>query len=934
MGNLFFKLTNSSEKYTEEYLSSLIEEILEKNSDVSPEYLIGCIRPYYPNVAINYSAFCEFVSEKYGISKQRKSRINYFFKLQNTAEEYTEKALIERIDSFLQDSPKSVEEIIKKLEDTYSCNINHSAVKQLIKRNYSVVSKLVLPVKRKNRDDNKTADIKEAKKTGNEFENMLKKMEYLSFIGSNVLRNNEDLYRQLFNTINQEHYIITDAVLLVMSIVKKQELLDLDSCIDICIDIDNNIDYYTDILSDSVNRIDKSNSNLSCSTYINNTFILQLLGTQDIKTVGDIINSRIDNLIVSFSPDLLGCIGEIDTISESITSFTVDAIQKVFNEAFDERTLEILYRRNGFLTGESETLEALGSRYDLTRERVRQVESKGNQRIKAFSRSLEQSVKMFFRMHINEEGFSYRTLHEICDDVEDPTLVYNACLLLHHMNINYKYDHRYSLVYDTDIIEISDIEKMVEDKYGKLMTQKQYNSATDLEKEIIDSIYSIYGKDRNMYRLKRFNRTSYLVDLIAELFSQGYGLYSDEDYDRLISEYKNRLGEEVEIPSKPAIRGLLGRDIFCLYDRGKYMLRSECGEIPVEILERIIEFIHNHLPMVDYDSIYTTFEHELNYIGINNKYHMKGLLDPLLPEDLTTRRDYITTAENQISSTEARKQYMRSFEGPFTLNDLLKKYPGVKPYVFNFLLYEEGKNGLIQIDTQKYIYSDHAAITEDQKERLKEIIENLFETNKTRILSSRKVYAKLRISYPDLLQELDVVTNQYAMFSVIKYALGDEYYFDRPFISKDAFDEKGITTKGLIVNYVKSYEIIDYDLYKNYCLKMNIPFMYTFMSLVDELQDEYVQLDGRRIIRKSELNLSDKTVNEIRQILEMIFGRTAEINTASFTGYALLPQIKYQWNKHVFAGIVRSYLSDICEVENIMKGALSEAIDYKIRRYE
>ena len=90
MGNLFFKLTNSSEKYTEEHLSSLIEEILDKNSDVTPEYLIGCIRPYYPNVAINYSAFCEFVSEKYGISKQKKSRINYFFKLQNTAKEYTE----------------------------------------------------------------------------------------------------------------------------------------------------------------------------------------------------------------------------------------------------------------------------------------------------------------------------------------------------------------------------------------------------------------------------------------------------------------------------------------------------------------------------------------------------------------------------------------------------------------------------------------------------------------------------------------------------------------------------------------------------------------------------------------------------------------------------------------------------------------------------
>ena len=88
------------------------------------------------------------------------------------------------------------------------------------------------------------------------------------------------------------------------------------------------------------------------------------------------------------------------------------------------------------------------------------------------------------------------------------------------------------------------------------------------------------------------------------------------------------------------------------------------------------------------------------------------------------------------------------------------------------------------------------------------------------------------------------------------------------------------------------------------------------------------------MVSKNELNLSDKTLNEIKQIMEMIFGQTSEIDTATFTGYTLLPQIKYQWNKHVFAGVARSYLSEMCEVENITKGSISEAVDYKIRRFE
>ena len=455
MGNIFFKLTNSSEKYTEEYLSSLIEENIQTNEDVSPEYLIGCIRPYYPNVAINYKAFCEFVFEKYGIDKKKKSGLNYFFKLQNTSKEYTENALFDRINSFLKDSPKSVDEIILYLDNSYSCKINHSAIKQLIKRDYSMVGNLVLPIMSKESTNSQTDDVSKEKRPNNEIDEMFRKMECLSVIGGNALRNNDDLFRELNYVINQDEYETIDAVLIIMSIVNKQGLLDLDKCVDISVDIGDNLDNYKKIVSESVKNISDRNMNLACSVFITNTFILQLLGSQDIRSAKDIANANINDLIVFFSPDLFNCANAISTISEPISVLTDETIQKAIYEVLDNRTLDILYRRNGFITGESETLEKLGERYDLTRERVRQIENNGNKKIRLLSKFTEPSVRMLFRIHINEKGLSYRKIDELCDDVGDASLVLNACLLLLNLDINYRLDYKYNLIFDANIIKIS-----------------------------------------------------------------------------------------------------------------------------------------------------------------------------------------------------------------------------------------------------------------------------------------------------------------------------------------------------------------------------------------------------------------------------------------------------------------------------------------------
>ena len=171
------------------------------------------------------------------------------------------------------------------------------------------------------------------------------------------------------------------------------------------------------------------------------------------------------------------------------------------------------------------------------------------------------------------------------------------------------------------------------------------------------------------------------------------------------------------------------------------------------------------------------------------------------------------------------------------------------------------------------------------------------------------------------------------MFSIIKHLFSGEYYLDRPYISKIEPDTERITTRNLILSHLNEYDTVNYNVYRDYCLRMNIPMIYTYMQLVDELSESYVQVDDRQMIKKEEFNISEKALQDMEKILELIFSRTEKLETETFNGYMMLPQLKYKWSKHVLAGIIRSYFGEKYEVTNITEWSKPEAVDYEIERY-
>ncbi len=90
----------------------------------------------------------------------------------------------------------------------------------------------------------------------------------------------------------------------------------------------------------------------------------------------------------------------ISPANATLHSMLKDEIQAVL-DTLDERERKILELRFGIVDGTSRTLEEVGAEFNVTRERVRQIESKALRKLRHPTRS--RRIKMFLDMSVKED---------------------------------------------------------------------------------------------------------------------------------------------------------------------------------------------------------------------------------------------------------------------------------------------------------------------------------------------------------------------------------------------------------------------------------------------------------------------------------------------------------------------------------------------------
>ena len=434
----------------------------------------------------------------------------------------------------------------------------------------------------------------------------------------------------------------------------------------------------------------------------------------------------------------------------------------------------------------------------------------------------------------------------------------------------------------------------------------------NFEQSVVKEKYRLFYN--RAYIKRNLNKSWVIGKLIQELFPNGYRISNKSDYEKAKEEFIKRFGTYKEFPSARAVSSLILRENCCQINKGTYKYRKDCAIIPQDLINEIIDYIIKNSPTVLYRSIYCEFKLKLNSLDINNYYYLKGIIDPVLPKEFLTKRNYITIKNEEISSIQIMTQFIQSFEGVFKLDDIQNKFKGVEDYTIYNVLYSEAKKGLIFLSSKRFIYVAKLNLDNNVVLELKNFIKNLFQTMQTDVLSSRKIYARLSLTNKNLLSKLKIITDSFSTFSLIKCLFNNDYSFNRPLINLNKNSK--INSYGLVCNYVTTLGTFNSNTIKEYVLKMNIRGLNSYLEFMEDQSDEFVQIDIDTMVSKNRIDIDENKLKEIRKCLDIILCKIEKIDTSNFRSYILFPLLKYHWNKYLLVGIIRSYFSEIYEIQN------------------
>lgn len=734
----------------------------------------------------------------------------------------------------------------------------------------------------------------------------------------------EELRNKLNGYLSSNSFSTSDAVPYTLAISMKKNNSSEESLVANYFDLMVNQGEYYNNIRCAVDCIEKCYFELPIKIVIKNELIIELLFANGVNKVSDLMNLSIETLMTLFASDIKNCIDDIANLTEENIADFIKDIDMLF-DSLNNKERDILALRNGFYD-KIYTLEEVGDKFNVTRERVRQIEKKVTEKIKKAS---QKYINQIYSIYLNlaKEDLRYVSADKIIEYAETELRSKYLLFMISVLELDIKYDNKLNIVYDISLITLEDLENEISEKYGDVISLDEYNSLNLFEKTVIESFYRIFYT--NFWIKKNVHQKELIGALIDEIFPEGYGVCNTSHYNLLKNKFAEKYGDVSDFPSDRSVVGFLERLNYCQIDKGTYKNRRYCVNLSEELIEEIINYILTNGPMVFYSSIYIKFQYVLNELGVSNYYYLKGLIDPYLPEEFITKRNYISTSPNLTTSNDAIIGFMKTFNAEFTIDDLRNRFEGVKDYTFYNALYNEIDAGLIWLSSKKFIYINKVVITEDTIKEFKEFIDNVFNLLGTDVTSSRKIYARLSITNRNLLDRLKIAQDNFSTFSLIKYLFKGQYGFNRPIITKDVNSD--INSYNVIVNYIQSLDTFNLKTIKNYVAKMNIRGLYSYLSFMEDMSDEYVQYNIETMIKKDKFDISINELVQIDNLLKLMIERFNKIDTTSFSGYMMLPKLKYHWNKYLLVGIIRSYFPNEYEIENTSN--FYDQTDFIIRRY-
>ncbi len=598
---------------------------------------------------------------------------------------------------------------------------------------------------------------------------------------------------------------------------------------------------------------------------------------------------------------------------------------------------KVLILRTTTPLSEKYTLENVGNLLGFTRERARQIQAKAKKKICSSNNNIVKEgynlIENIFYSKKNTNPLPYFTFNEFnkfLSIYDNDTQNYLYCILNYYKNANIVVNYDFEIIYDRNIFNLNYEINKIKTDLDFYVSKEDFNNFDMLKQNLIKKNYNI-RKNSDGFFQKGFTQTMAIEEIFKKYFEHGYRINEskkNKDYLKMLDLLKNNYDIDTSKTSPRSIIGTIIRtNNIYLAGKGLYKHAVHCVTLPKELTDKIILFIENSESTIKYKGIFDRFKKELTSFGIDNHYYLKGLLDKKLPNDYITKRDYIKTNKSPSTFKENVISDLLNKKGTFTFNDIIQKYPGIKDYQLQNYINEIGS--IIYLGNKIYINIDQLNMQDSDNIYLKEEIKKLFKQLNSKYISANKLYVKIKINNPEFFKKYSHLDNSFALFSYINIVFSDTLYFRRPLIAIE--ENENMTTMSIIKDYLSSLDSFDNKSVDRYVNKMNIRQIYSYLELMIDMSDDYIQVNMSKMVKKNLFNINEKFLNELKKSLNYYLNSFGSINTKSYKGYSVLPKISIKWNKYLLVGIVRTYLSNEFEIENT--DTTYTTTDFIIRRY-
>ena len=231
-------------------------------------------------------------------------------------------------------------------------------------------------------------------------------------------------------------------------------------------------DNYYNFLTNNIPKINNVYRNMALNDIFKlNDIDTDILFKNQVITLDDLMNCSLYFILIVFSLQIPNLINNINEWTKS----TEEVIDKAFMK-IDSKALDILIKRNGYTSDKKLSLEEIGTEYALTRERIRQIESKSLQKIIKNASKIEHILKAIFYNESNNQS-KYVTKSEIIQKY-DSDIANKILLLYEYGSLSIKYDSKYNIIYDNTI---DNVEEMVNNNLEEIGIVADYYETKDAD---------------------------------------------------------------------------------------------------------------------------------------------------------------------------------------------------------------------------------------------------------------------------------------------------------------------------------------------------------------------------------------------------------------------------------------------------------------------